>query len=70
MENAATPMVIAPAYAHVYNLLLVVVSRGMRYLCCCYFQGSLCEDCCLSLWCPSCVLCQIGRELKAVGWHE
>ncbi|KAJ7376444.1 hypothetical protein OS493_034721 [Desmophyllum pertusum] len=30
-------------------------------------QGSLCNDFCLVLWCESCVLCQMARELNFVG---
>jgi len=33
-------------------------------------KGTLCKDCCLSFWCPTCVLCQMGRELKSVAWHK
>ncbi|XP_031571949.1 cornifelin homolog [Actinia tenebrosa] len=30
-------------------------------------QGSLCNDYCSIIWCQSCVLCQMSRELKHLG---
>jgi len=32
-------------------------------------QGSLMSDCQATLFCAPCVLCQMWRELDAVGWH-
>ncbi|CAL1528094.1 unnamed protein product [Lymnaea stagnalis] len=30
-------------------------------------EGSVLGDCCTACWCPSCTLCQIAREVKAVN---
>jgi len=33
------------------------------------FQGSLLGDCQAALFCAPCAICQMWRELDAVGWH-
>lgn len=59
------------------------MGEGFLYGCCCaelapftlraklrsdqHIQGSLCNDSLVVYFCPSCVLCQLDRELKAVG---
>lgn len=59
------------------------MGEGFLYGCCCseiapftlraklrteqHIQGSLCNDALLVMFCPSCVMCQMDRELKAVG---
>lgn len=30
-------------------------------------KGSICNDCCVMTWCPLCALCQMRREMDAMG---
>ncbi|XP_013397869.1 placenta-specific gene 8 protein [Lingula anatina] len=31
-------------------------------------EGTICGDCCATVWCPLCVTCQMKREMDSAGW--